>query len=318
MLGRHDIDAARTVVRAHFPPTPLILAPRLSEALGCEVWLKLDTVTPIRTFKIRGALVKMHALELEGHQGGVVTASAGNHGLAVAWAARAHRRLAVVCLPEQANPQKVALIQAQGAEIQRRGSDFQDAYQLAKQLEAERGLAMVHPYDDVPVIAGQATLGQEVLDAGLECDAILVGVGGGGLIAGIAEAVAVSRRSIKVYGAQPRGADSMVRSLERGEPAALEKVSTIADGLNARTAGTIAFPIIRDHTAGVTRVTDEELLAAGRLLLDRERMIAEPAGLAGLALLMAMGEQNRPRRPVVVLSGANISDAMFEEMTRKR
>src|SRR3954466_15259849 len=139
MLSRHDIEAARTVVRAHFPPTPLIHAPRLSEALKTDVWLKLDTVTPTRTFKLRGALVKLHALEREGHQGGVVTASAGNHGLAVAWAARAHRRPAVICLPEHANPQKAALIQAQGAEIQRRGVDFQDAYQLAKQLAEERG-----------------------------------------------------------------------------------------------------------------------------------------------------------------------------------
>src|SRR3954468_16475633 len=173
MLSRHDIEAARTVVRAHFPATPLIHAPRLSEALGSDVWLKLDTVTPIRTFKIRGALVKMHALEREGHEGGVVTASAGNHGLAVAWAARAHRRRAVVCPPEQANPQKVALIQAQGAEIQRRGVDFQDAYELAQHLSGTKGLALVHPYDDPAVIAGQATLGMEVLESGVDCDTIL-------------------------------------------------------------------------------------------------------------------------------------------------
>jgi len=315
MLSRDDIEAARTVVRAHFPSTPLISAPRLSEALKCEVWLKLDTVTPIRTFKIRGALVKMHALEREDHQGGVVTASAGNHGLAVAWAARAHRRHAVVCLPEHANPQKAALIAAQGAEIQRRGTDFYDAFQLAMQLSAERGLAIVHPFDDLAVIAGQASLGLEVLESGVDCDALMVGVGGGGLIAGIALAFAAWGRSIRIHGAQPRGADSMVRSLERGEVTALEKVDTIADGLNARTAGQLAFPIIRDHTAGVTRVTDEELLAAGRLLLDKERMVAEPAGLAGLALLVAMGDR-RPKRPVVVLSGANVSDAMFDQMFR--
>ena len=315
MLSRHDIESARTVVRAHFPATPLIPAPRLSEALKTEVWLKLETVNPIRTFKMRGALVKIHSLEREGHQGGVVTASAGNHGLAVAWAARAHRRLAVVCLPEQANPQKAALIQAQGAEIQRHGVDFEDAFQFAQQLSKERGLAMMHPYDDLPVIAGQATLGLEVLESGVDCDAILVGVGGGGLIAGIASAVAVWGRQVRVYGAQPRGADSMVRSLERGELVTLEKVDTIADGLSARRPGELTLPLTRDLTAGVTRVSDEELIAAGRLLLEKERMIAEPAGLAGLALLMALGDR-RPKRPVVVVSGANISDAMFERMFR--
>ncbi|HEY8208477.1 MAG TPA: pyridoxal-phosphate dependent enzyme [Myxococcaceae bacterium] len=317
MLSRHDIDSARTVVRAHFPATPLIFAPRLSEELKSDVWLKLDTVTPIRTFKIRGALVKMHELEREGHEGGVVTASAGNHGLAVAWAARAHRRRAVVCLPEQANPQKVALIEAQGAEIRRHGADFQDAYELAQNLAGAKGLALVHPYDDPAVVAGQATLGMEILESGVDCDTILVGVGGGGLLAGIASAVAIAKRNIRVLGAQPRGADSMVRSLELGVVASLERTNTIADGLNARTAGSLTYPIIRDLAGGVTRVADEELLAAGRLLLDKERMVVEPAGLAGLALLVAMGE-HRPRRAVVVLSGANISDAMFEEMFGKR
>lgn len=315
MLSRHDLEAARTVVRAHFPPTPLLRAPRLSETLGTEVWLKLDTVTPIRTFKIRGALVKLHQLELEGHQGGVVTASAGNHGLAVAWAARAHRRPAVICLPETANPQKVALIQAQGAEIQRGGADFHEAFQRAQQLSRERGLALVHAYDDLAVIAGQATLGVEVLDSGVDCDAILVGVGGGGLIAGIGSAVALSGRKVTVYGAQPKGADSMVRSLERGERTAVEKVTTIADGLGARIPGELTLPLTRDLTAGVTRVNDDELLSAGRILLRLEAMVAEPAGLAGLALLLAMGER-RPKRPVVVLSGANISDAVLEELLR--
>ncbi|HVE87737.1 MAG TPA: pyridoxal-phosphate dependent enzyme [Myxococcales bacterium] len=313
MFSRHDIEAARTVVRAHFPATPLIHAPRLSEKLGTDVWLKLDTVTPVRTFKIRGALAKLHQLELDGHEGGVVTASAGNHALAVAWAARAHRRPVVVCLPEQANPQKVALIEGTGAEIQRSGADFFDAYQLAKKLTAERGLAMVHPYDDPAVIKGQATLGLEILDTGLDCDSILVGVGGGGLLAGIACAVHLSGRPIRVLGAQPHGADSMVQSLEKGTLTSLEKVDTIADGLSARVPGEIALSIIRDFTGGVSRVSDEELLAAGRLLLAQERLVAEPAGLAGLALLMSMGSP-RPKRPVVVVSGANISDAMFERM----
>jgi threonine dehydratase len=220
----------------------------------------------------------------------------------------------VVCLPEAANPQKVALIRAQGAEIQHHGTDFQDAFQLAQRLSQERGLAMVHPFDDLAVIAGQGTLGLEVLEFGVDCDAILVGVGGGGLIAGIASAVKLSGRSIRVLGAQPEGADSMVRSLERGELTAVEKVTTLADGLNSRRPGDLTFPLIRDLTGGVTRVSDEQLLEAGRQLLRQERMVAEPAGLAGLALLMAMDADRRPKRPVVVLSGANISDAMYERM----
>jgi cysteine synthase len=181
-----EFQSALQVVRKFFPPTPVITAPRLSQTLGTSVQLKLECFTPIRTFKLRGALVKLQTLADQGVQGGVVTASAGNHGLAVARAARLYGRPATICVPDGANPQKIALIEAEGAKVVEHGLDYQAAFENCLRIGQEEGLALVHAYDDPAVIAGQGTIALELLKADLEFDTVLMGVGGGGLVSGVA------------------------------------------------------------------------------------------------------------------------------------
>ncbi len=302
---------AERVVRRFFPPTPELSARRLSSRLGIALSLKLDCFTPIRTFKLRGALVKLEALEAEGPIGGVVTASAGNHGLAVARAARLFGHPATVVVPEGANPQKVDAIVAEGAEVLVHGVDYQEAYERSLELADARGWANVHAYDDPHIIAGQGTLGLE-LEA---CDTFLCGIGGGGLISGVAAVLKARFPGVRVIGVQSEGADSMVRSLEAGQPVTLEQVRTIADGLGARRPGVWTLEMTRRYVDEVVRVPDEAILEAMRLLLREERLVAEPAGVAGLAALLVRPELGQGRTTLAI-TGGNISDELLARTLR--
>lgn len=307
-----DIRRAEPVIRRFFPPTPLLAAPRLSAELGAEVWLKLDTLTPVRTFKLRGALNKLHSLVDAGTRGGVVTASAGNHGLAVARAARLFGRPAVICVPAGANPQKVAAITAEGARVVHHGLDYQAAFEHAVTIAQAEGLTVVHAYDDPAVIAGQGTLGLEAAGAG-PWDAVVMGIGGGGLISGVATAVKTLHPATRVIGVQPSGADSMVRSLAAGRITAVEQVRTMADGLGARFPGEWTFAHVRRWVDEVVTVEEEDFIPAISTLLALERVVTEPAGCAGVAALLRHGGARWGRRVLVPLTGANVSDAVLRE-----
>jgi threonine dehydratase len=308
-----DMRRAEAVVRRYFPATPLIKAPRLGERLGTEAHLKLECFTPIRTFKLRGALNKVQSLVDEGVTGGVITASAGNHGLAVARAARLFGRPAVVCVPDGANPQKKALIAAEGARVVEFGRDYQEAFENALRIGREEGLSLVHAYDDQAVIAGQGTVGLELADSGMNFDTVLMGIGGGGLISGVAAALKVLRPGVKIIGVQPEGADSMIRSVKAGEIVELEKVVTIADGLGARKPGEHTLAMTRQYVDEIRSVSDDDLLAGMRFLLREERIVAEPAGIAGTAALLKYGAQGLGR-VVTLVSGANIADSVLEQI----
>lgn len=305
-VTRSEVEAALRIVRRFFPPTPLLFAPRLSRHFGAEIWLKLDTLTPIRAFKLRGALAKIDALSRTAGLVGVITASAGNHGLAVAWAARRYGLPCVVVVPERANPRKIEAITAEGAEVIHHGVDYQSALEESARIGEARRLASVHAYDDPAIIAGQGTIALE-LEA---TDVILTGVGGGGLIAGIAAAIEPLTPRPELIGVQPEGADSMARSLEAGTPIALPAISTTADGLAARRPGDLAFALCRRAVRTVLRVSDEELIRAIGFLVREERIIAEPAGIAGLAALVRRPELARGR-VTVLISGSNVADPVL-------
>ncbi|MFZ5818145.1 MAG: threonine ammonia-lyase [Bacillota bacterium] len=312
-MNLDQIRTAEAVVRRFFPPTPLIFAPRLSERFGTEVWLKLDCFTPIRTFKLRGALNKLQALVDGGMAGGVVTASAGNHGLAVARAARLYQRPATVVVPEGANPQKVALIATEGARVVHHGRDYQAAFERCLAIGQAEGLTLVHAYDDPAVIAGQATIGLELAAAGVEFDTVLMGIGGGGLISGVAAGLKLLKPGVRVLGVQPEGADSMIRSVRAGRIVELERVDTIADGLGARKPGEHTLAMTQQYVDELRPIGDADLWAAMRLLLQAERIVAEPAGAAGTAALLRYGAEGLGR-VVVLVSGANIADAVLERV----
>ena len=304
---------ALAVVRRVFPPTPLLAAPRLSRRLGAEIHLKLDCLTPIRAFKLRGALNKLARLPQEV---GVITASTGNHGLAVAHAARLTGHPATICVPEQANPQKVALIRAEGARVVEVGKDYFEAFEACVERSQREGLVLVHAYDDPDIIAGQGTIGMEVLEAG-RFDAILCGVGGGGLVSGVSAVAHHLAPGTRVFGVQPEGANSMARSLAEGKLVTLDRVQTIADGLAARQPGQWPFALARRYVEAVLEVSDEELRAAAATLLADERIVAEPSGVAGLAALVRYGAERFGRRLCLIISGANISDHVLQDILRR-
>lgn len=309
----NDFRQAESVVRRYFPATPLIGAPRLSDRLGIPVHLKLECFTPIRTFKLRGALVKVQSLVESGDCKGVVTASAGNHGLAVARAARLFGLPAVICVPDGANPQKVALIAAEGARVMEAGRDYQAAFEHCLQIGRQEGLSLVHAYDDPSVIAGQGTVGLELADSGLEFDTVITGIGGGGLISGLAATIKALRPHVRVVGVQPEGADSMIRSLAAGRIVELEQVATIADGLGARKPGEHTLAYTQQFVDHLLPVSDDDLWAAMRVLLHEERVVAEPAGAAGTAALLRHDAAGWGRT-VVLVSGANVADAVFSRI----
>jgi threonine dehydratase len=300
------LDAAYTAVRRIMPPTPLLESPYLSARLGRPVWLKLESVTPARAFKVRGAIAKVAELEAEGRRGPLVTASAGNHGLAVAFAGRCLSRQVTVFVPAQANPTKVAAMQAQGAEVIAGGRTFRDLWEKASVFIAERRAEWVHPFDDPAVIAGQASVGREIAEVLPEVDKVVVPIGGGGLASGIGTALAHHAPGARLVGVQVEGADSMVRSLAAGHVVTLDRVDTVADGLAPGTASERTLSLVGAFADTVLRLKDDELFVAMRVLIERERVLAEPSGAAGVAAVLA-GPLAGSGPVCVVVTGGNVA-----------
>jgi threonine dehydratase len=299
-------EAAWRAVRAAMPPTPLLPSPALSARAGRPVWLKLEGVTAVRAFKVRGALSKVAELDAAGESGGLVTASAGNHGLAVAYAGRRSGRAVTVYVPAGANPVKVAAIRAEGATVVESGADYQAAAEAALDAVRQgRGL-WIHPFDDAAVIAGQATVAQEIAQALPETRQVAAGIGGGGLASGIAAGLARLLPAARLVGVEMVGADSMLRSLAAGHVVTLDKVSTMADGLAPRAVSERTLRLVGTLAEAVVPLEDDALPGAVRWLVERERVLAEPSGAAVVAALLA-GLVKGEGPLVLVISGANVS-----------
>lgn len=312
------VEQAAQDLRPYLPPTPLQPSSAFTTKVGCPVHLKLETVQPIRSFKVRGALHKLLRTHPEERATGVVTASAGNHGQGVAYAARAFGVPATVFVPEGANPLKVEAIGRLGGTVVRHGRSYQDAYLEAVRAQAESGATLVHAYDDPDVIAGQGTLAVELLAGlpdGAGFDTVVVPVGGGGLISGIALYCKARLPHVRVVGVEPTGADGLTRSLEAGAITTLDRVQTLADGLAASAPGRLTFDLASRYVDTMLRVTDGELLRAIRLLFEWEHVLAEPAGAAAVAALLYHYRPAPGERIVAVVSGANVThDVMLRAL----
>ena len=273
--------------------------------------MKLESVQPVRSFKVRGALNRVIEMSPGERSAGVITASAGNHGLGVAHAARAFGMAATIHVPEPANPLKVEAIERLGARVVRGGLNYQEAFELAVTARDSSGATLIHAYDDPAVIAGQGTVAVELLSQLGGFDAILVPVGGGGLISGIACYLKARRPDVRVIGVEPAGADAMTRSLQAGVITRLERVDTIADGLAASAPGALTFDLVRTLVDEMIAVSEDEMLGAVRLYFEWEHLLAEPAGAASMAALLNHCRFGAGERVVVVLSGANISGELM-------
>ena len=267
------------------------------------MWLKCENLQKTGAFKVRGALNRLLTLSEDERSRGVATISAGNHAQAVAWAATAAGVRSLVVMPEGASPTKVRASREYGAEVVLHG-DASAAFRRVREIADEQGLTFVHPFDDEAVVAGHASCGAEIVEQCPHVDSIVVPVGGGGLSSGIAAAVAVHAPAVRVWGVEPEGAAAMHRSLSAGSAQHLDGVATIADGLAAPMAGELNYSILAEHAAGVAIVTDEQIRYAMSLLLERTKLLVEPAGAAGLAALLS-GAIEATGTTVVVLSGGN-------------
>jgi threonine dehydratase len=290
--------------------TPLDAAPRLSRQIGNTVWFKREDLQPVFSFKLRGAYNKIAHLSSAVAARGVICASAGNHAQGVALGARRRGVPAVIVMPQTTPSIKVDAVRDLGGEVVLHGDIFDAAYEHALQLCRERGLAFVHPFDDPDVIAGQGTIGMEILhQTGGEIDAIFVPVGGGGLIGGIAAYVKQLYPRIRIIGVEPEDAAAMYESLRAGKRVTLERVGIFADGVAVRRVGEETFELARRYVDEVVLVDTDHICAAIQDIFHDTRSIPEPSGalaLAGLKLYVAR-EQLRDQRLVAINSGANMN-----------
>ena len=313
-----DIEAAEGRIRRYFPPTPLEYSKGVSDLLGRDVYLKLETALPIRVFKLRGALNKLQTLPESALKKGVITASSGNHGFAIAYVSKILGVSAAVCVPANVNPQKLRAIEEQGAEIIRRGRGYDEAYEHALATARRRGLTFIHAFNDPDIIAGQGTCGLEVSRQLPDADAATVAIGGGGLISGVAIALKGVLPRIRVYGAETVAIPSMYESLKRGSLYRIDPKPTIADGMQAAVPGELTFEAVRKSVDKVGLVNDAELEDAVYELLTLARVLAEPSGASPLAVMKGSLKGEPGERMVLVISGGNISVDLLRSILTKR
>ena len=304
MLTLDKVKDAQRVLHEAALTTAVIRASIPSEA---KIYLKTENLQRTGSFKLRGAYYKISQLSDEAKSHGVIACSAGNHAQGVALAAQKNRIPAVICLPEGAPISKVEATRSYGAEICLVPGVYDDAYNRALELQKEHNYTFIHPFDDEDVIAGQGTIGLEILQQLPDVDAIVVPIGGGGLIAGVAFAVKSINPRVKIYGVQAAGAPSMANSLHDGAIETLPSVSTIADGIAVKQPGHLTFELCKEYVDDVITVTDDEIAAAILTLIEKQKMIAEGAGATPVAAIMA-GKlpQLKGKKVCCVVSGGNI------------
>ncbi|MCX5890681.1 MAG: threonine ammonia-lyase [Deltaproteobacteria bacterium] len=313
-LTLKDIEAARERLKGVVLRTPLIYSDTLSRLGGREVYLKLENLQTTGSFKLRGALNRLTLLKERGEGDKVVAASAGNHGQGVAYAA-AHLGLpATIVMPEGASISKQMATQGYGAEVILYGQDVSQAVDKARALEAA-GYVFIHPYDDPEVIAGQGTLGLEILEDLPEVNTVVVPVGGGGLAAGVILALKANQPEVLVVGVQTRQAPSLVEAFMKGTPTPVPAAPTLADGIRVPLTGRLPFMILKEYLRDLALVEEHEIAQALLLLLEDKKILAEGAGaVAAAALLGPLADRHLGRQVVVLVSGGNIDMPLLERV----
>ena len=292
--------ALKTVIRR----TDLIPAPNINKT--CSIFLKPENLQVTGSFKVRGACFKIAQLTEEERQRGVVACSAGNHAQGVALAVTSHGISSLICLPDNAPISKIEATNRYGADVCLVEGVYDDAYRRALELRDEKGYTFIHPFDDEDVIAGQGTIGLEILDQLPDMDAVIVPVGGGGLISGVAYAIKHLAPHIKVYGVQANGAPSMLDSISHGKIERLPSVRTIADGIAVKEPGLHTFDLCQKYVDEIVSVTDDEISTAILTLIEQHKLIAEGAGAVSVAAAMFNKVPVKGKKVVCLVSGGNI------------
>src|SRR5689334_41479 len=306
-LTLRDFEDVRARIAPHIKHTPLLTSRQLSELTGYEVRTKAEMFQRVGSYKIRGPLNKFALMPEEQKRRGVVCSSAGNHAQGVALAAKIHGIRAVVCMAKNATPSKVAATKGYGAEVVLHGNIWDEANEKAKELVRTEGLTYVHPFDDEQLIAGQGTLGLEIIQDWPNVDAVVVPIGGGGLIAGVSMAVKGHNPNIKVIGVESSDGPAMQRSVQTGQ---LETIDcrTIIDGLRVRRAGVLNFSVVQRFVDDIVALPDRDIFEAMIWIMERCKLVVEGAAAAPVAaLLHGLVKLPAGSRVAVVLSGGNVN-----------
>ena len=309
----HAAFTMKNVVRQ----TDLIYAPNLPS--DGELYLKTENLQVTGSFKVRGAYYKISQLSAEEKARGVIACSAGNHAQGVARAASMEGISSKICLPDNAPISKIEATKSYGAEVVLVNGVYDDAYKKARELEKEEQRVFIHPFDDEDVIAGQGTIGLELLEQLPDMDAVIVPIGGGGLIAGLAFAIKSLNPKVKVYGVQVAGAPSMVNAVQHGLIEELAAVTTFADGIAVKRPGDTTFELVKSYVDEVVTVTDDEVASAVLALIERQKLIAEGAGAVAVAAAMFGKVDIKGKKAVCLVSGGNIDvNILSRVITRGR
>ncbi|HET7661605.1 MAG TPA: threonine ammonia-lyase [Oryzihumus sp.] len=311
-----DVIAAQDLLSGVVRPTPLEYSRALSERVGADVYLKCENLQRAGSFKIRGAYTRIARLSEEEKARGIVAASAGNHAQGVALAAQLLGIDSTVFMPIGAPIPKLLATRAYGAHVEQVGTTVDEALVAAKEMAASTGAILIHPFDHADIVAGQGTCGLEILDQCPEVKTIVTSTGGGGLLAGIAVAVKAKRPDVRVIGVQAEQAAAYPQSLAAGKPVPLGSMSTMADGIAVGCPGEVPYAIVRELVDAVETVSEEMISRALLFVLERAKLVVEPAGAASVARLLAAGQGSCDGPVVAVLSGGNIDPLLLLRIIR--
>ena len=315
MLTLDKIFQASVVLKDIVRSTPIVSTSGITET--CELFLKPENLQYTGSFKLRGSGYKIANLSDEEKAKGVIACSAGNHAQGVALAASKCGIKSLICLPDSAPISKVEATKGYGAEVCLVNGCYDDAYKRALELKDEMGYTFVHPFDDEDVIAGQGTVGLEIVNEFADVDAVIVPIGGGGLISGVAYAIKALKPSIKVYGVQAQGAPSMYNSVKHGNIECLKSVSTIADGIAVKQPGEHTYELIKEYVDDIALVTDDEISSAILTLIEKQKMIAEGAGAVSVAAAMFNKFPIQGKKVVSLVSGGNIDVSILSRVIER-
>lgn len=318
MLNLDKVYQAQYVLKDAIRQTDLIHSPVLSQQTGSEIYLKCENLQVTGSFKVRGAYYKIARLTEEEKKKGVIACSAGNHAQGVALASEKFGIKSIICMPDGAPISKVEATKSYGAEVVLVPGVYDDAHNEAERLRAEKGYTFIHPFDDEDVIAGQGTIGLEIINQLKDADVIVVPVGGGGLISGVSFVVKSLNPKIRVYGVQSAGAPSMLNSIKHGKIETLPSVSTIADGIAVKEPGVNTFDICSKYVDGIVSVSDDMVCAAILALMEKQKMTAEGAGAVSLAaVLFDKIPDIKGKKVVCLISGGNIDVTILSRVINR-
>lgn len=318
MVTLDKIYHAHYVLKDAIRETDIIYSPVLSKQCGANIYLKTENLQITGSFKIRGAYYKISQLTQEEKAKGVIACSAGNHAQGVALASEKFGIKSIICMPDGAPISKVEATKSYGAQVVLVPGVYDDAHNEAERLKDEHGYTFIHPFDDEDVIAGQGTIGLEIMNQIKDADAVIVPIGGGGLISGVAFAIKSLNPDVKVYGVQSDGAPSMLNSVEHKHVETLQSVSTVADGIAVKEPGKLTYKICSEYVDKIVSVSDDQVSAAILALIEKQKMIAEGAGAVALAAVMFDKIPDiKGKKVVCVISGGNIDVTILSRVINR-